>query len=89
MRRFKEYDIESQMSLRKYHSSMMSSLYHLGRMRNYRGGGYSDSTTIGKYKVQFDEDEYDLRVLIWNPDRPCLNIVLSKDDTIAVLDSIE
>lgn len=68
---------------------MMSSLYHLGRMRNYRGGGYSDSTTIGKYKVQFDEDEYDLRVLIWNPDRPCLNIVLSKDDKIAVLDSIE
>lgn len=79
------------MSRSKYHSSMMTSLWSLGRMDKwrgyYRGGGYKDAKQIGKYMVEFEDDEYDLRMFIWREDNePCVVIVMSKEDNVAVMD---
>lgn len=69
---------------------MMSSLWHLGRieMWNQYGSGYVDSKTIGKYKVEFDEEADTLRMFIWSSERPCVVIALSRSLKIAVLDGV-
>jgi hypothetical protein len=78
------------MSKQKYHSSMIVSLQHLGRTNLWTkyGSGYSDAKTIGKYKVEFDEEEDTLRMFIWSKDRPCVVIALSKSEKVAVFDGI-
>ena len=69
---------------------MISSLYHLKRRDIWTkyGSGYADSKTIGKYKVEFDDDGDDLRMFIWSKDRPCVVIALSKSLKVAVLDGV-
>jgi hypothetical protein len=54
----------------------------------YIGGGFADSHIIGDYRVQLNDDEKDIRIFIWSKSRPCINIVISKDDNIAVMDGI-
>jgi hypothetical protein len=78
------------MSKSKYHSSLISSLHHLGRIDMWKryGSGYAESKTIGNYKVEYDDDEEDLRMFIWSKERPCVVIVSSKSTNIAVLDGI-
>jgi hypothetical protein len=78
------------MSKQKYHSSMITSLYHLDRRDMWKkyGSGYAESKTIGKYKVEFDDEEDDLRMFIWSKDKPCVVIVLSKSLKVAVLDGV-
>lgn len=74
-------------------SRMMSTLKGMGRKDQWRrymtGKGYTDAKVIGKYKVQYDEDERDTRILVWNPNRPCVAMVIDKADNTAVIDSIE
>ena len=81
------------MSLRKHHSSMLQSLKTLGKheqwSRYMRGGSYTDAEKVGKYKIQVQEDEDDIRYFLWNPKKPCINMVISKRDKTAVLDAVE
>jgi hypothetical protein len=78
---------------RKFHSGMMNSLIASGRTEQWSrymtGGGYTEAVQIGKYKVEIQEDDTDIRFLIWNPARPCITMVLDKREKIAVIDSIE
>ncbi len=70
-------------------SAMYHTLRGLGRERQvgvFRGRGYADTHTIGPYKVQIDEDESYVEFFIWNPDRPCVMIMLDKSDQTAVLE---
>jgi hypothetical protein len=63
------------------YAPMYSMLKRLGKdeqWARYRGGWYDDAVTIGKYKVQMYEDDNDVDMTIWNPDRPCVVIVLDK-----------
>lgn len=87
------WSIEYPMSLRKHHSGMMVALKSLGRTdqwsRYMTGGGYTDAIQVGNYKVEFQEDDHDIRMLVWNQTRPCITMVVDKHDTIAVIDSIE
>lgn len=78
------------MSKQKYHSSMISSLYHLDRRDMWKqyGSSYVNSKVIGKYRVEYDDEEDDLRVFIWSKEKPCVVIVLSKSLKIAVLDGV-
>ena len=79
--------------MRKVHSGMMHSLIASGRTdqwsRYMTGGGYTEAIQIGKYKVETQEDEFDIRFLIWNPTRPCVTMVLDKRDKTASMDSVE
>ena len=79
------------MSKQKYHSSMISSLWHLDRMDMWKkyGSGYANSQTIGDYKVEYDDDDTDdKRIFIWSKNRPCVAMVLSKSTNIAVMDGV-
>lgn len=82
------------MSYAKLHRGMIRSLQTLDRRQQLgrytgKGGRYEDSIQIGKYKVEFLEDEDDLRMILWNPQRPCIVSVIDKHDTVAVIDDIE
>jgi len=77
-------------SYSKFHTGLFQSLYALGKdaqLSRYRGGAYKDSIKIGKYMVESTEDEFDAHLIIWNPDRPCLNASIDKADKIAVLNA--
>jgi hypothetical protein len=52
-----------------------------------RGGRYEDAVTIGKYKVQYDRDNGNTRMLIWSPDMPCVSILIHSDE-LATLDML-
>lgn len=69
---------------------MISSLYHLDRVNMWKkyGSGYANSKNIGKYMVEYDDEEDDMRLFIWSRDRPCVVIALSKSTGIAVLDGV-
>jgi hypothetical protein len=67
----------------------LRALQRTDQLRRYMGGRYSDATTLGSYKVEVDEDERDIRALLWNPDRPYVVLAIDKEDHIAVIDSIE
>jgi hypothetical protein len=69
---------------------MISSLWNLDRIDLWKqyGSGYKDSKTIGNYKVEFDDEEDTLRMFIWNKERPCVVIALSRSLKIAVLDGV-
>ena len=69
---------------------MYKSFHALGRdaqLSRYRGGAYADSTKIGKYMVESSEDEFDVHLIIWNPDRPCLNASVDRAEKVAVLNT--
>lgn len=54
------------------------------------GGMYKDGhIEQGKYVVEYQEDEYDAFIYIWNPDRPCIFLALDKSDHTAVLNKLE
>jgi len=77
-------------SYTKFHNGLYESFYALGKnaqLSRYRGGAYKASSKIGKYMVESTEDEFDVHLLIWNPDRPCLNASIDKADKIAVLNA--
>jgi hypothetical protein len=77
---------------RKFHSAMMATLIASGRVdqwsRYSTGGAYTDAIQIGDYKVQLQDDGTDTRILLWNPTRPCLAMVLDNRDKVASLDSV-
>lgn len=49
------------------------------------GGSYETAKTIGKYKVEIEEDEFYPNIFIWNPVRPCVMISINKHDRIGIL----
>jgi hypothetical protein len=59
----------------KTHDKFKSLCHHV-----MRGGRYEDAVTLGKYKVQYDRDGDVIRILVWNPDFPCVSIVIHPDD---------
>lgn len=75
-------------SYSKFHTGMYRSFQALGKdsqLGRYRGGAYSDAVVIDKYKVEFTEDDIDAHLLLWNPDRPCVNASIDKREKSAVL----
>lgn len=54
-----------------------------------RGGSYLTAEQIGDYKVEYHDDSDELQLTIWNPDRPCVVIVLLKELETAVLNLVE
>ncbi len=73
---------------------MIQSLQALGKreqLRRYvcKGGGYEDAIQYDKYKVEFFNDERDMRFILWNPNRPCVVAVIDKRDKLAVIDDVE
>lgn len=81
------------MSIRQHRSGMMRTLFQLERenlRRRYMvGGWYPDAVQMEDYKVEIQEDEHDTHFLIWNPDRPCIIMVIDKENKEAVIDSVE
>jgi hypothetical protein len=53
-----------------------------------RGGRYANATTIGKYKVEYDRDDDNVRILVWNPDTPCVSIHVNPEEG-ATLDMLK
>ncbi len=55
------------------------------------GKGYTDSETVGEYKVDYDDDDHVNRILILRPTgKPCLAIAIGKgDDKTASMDTVE
>ena len=79
------------MSESKYHSSLKNSLIRIGRLEEwgrFNGGGFKESVIIGEYRVEIQKEKKDLRMFIWSRTRPCINIVMSKIDYVAVIDGI-
>lgn len=69
-------------------------MYALGRMPQWksahmRGGSYLTAKQIGDYKVEYHDDDEETQLTIWNPDRPCVVIVLLKELETAVLNLVE
>lgn len=81
------------MSRARCHSGLSNTLIRCNRkdqwLRYAAGGGYTDAIQIGNYKIETQEDDRDKRFLLWNPDRPCIAMVLDKQDNVANIDSIE
>lgn len=71
------------------HRVFMSQLKAMGRdeqwLRYMVGKGYDQSETIGQYKVDYDEDDTDIRILIWNPKTPCMIMAIDKHDKSAAV----
>ena len=77
---------------RHCHSSMYTSLIEMGmddRWSRYRGGGYTEAHQIGPYKVEIADEGVDTRILLWNPVKPCVAMVVEKQTKEAVLDLVE
>lgn len=75
------------------HRGMMTHLKAMKRndqwLRYMTGKGYGDVEPIGDYKVQYDEDDTDLRIILWNPDTPCMVMVIDKRDKSSVINLIK
>lgn len=54
-----------------------------------KGGSYLTAKQVGNYKVEYFDDDNELQLTIWNPDRPCIVIVLIKDIETAILNLVE
>lgn len=70
---------------------MTATLKHLGYNEwwsRYRGGSYDTAKQIGLYKVEIQEDNPYLDILIWNPKNPCVHLMIDMRDKIAVLNSV-
>ena len=71
----------------------MSSLKGLGRNEQWSrygtGGGYTDTITVGPYKIEIEDTSTDTRFFLWNPVRPCVNMVFDKRERVGVIDSIK
>lgn len=79
------------MSINKFHSSLKNSLIQAGRLEEWSrfiGGGFENTENIGIYRVQIQDENQDIRIFIWSRIKPCVNIVMSKHDKVAVLDGI-
>ena len=72
---------------------MVNSLKLMGRTdqwsRYMTGGGYTDAMEIENYNVEIQEDDRDIRMFLWNRKRPCVTMVIDKEDKVAVIDTIE
>ncbi len=56
----------------------------------FKGGDYESAETIGKYKVEIDNEHPDYeRIFILNPKRPCIAIDYDKRDKYAALNTVE
>jgi len=53
------------------------------------GGAYKDAQIIGNYKVEYTHDGDDERILIWNPERPCISMFVDKKEKLGVFESAE
>jgi hypothetical protein len=54
-----------------------------------KGGNYTTAKQIGEYKIEYFDDDDETQLTIWNPDRPCIVIVLIKELETAVLNLVE
>lgn len=75
----------------KYHSLLKNSIKNVGRTEvwgRYNGGGFNHSEIVDDYRIELNNEKKDLRMFIWSRTRPCMNIVLSKEDNIAVMDGV-
>ena len=58
-------------------------------LRYMVGKGYAESETVGEYKVDYDESDDQLRILIWNPTTPCMVMAIDKlGDKTASMDLV-
>lgn len=69
-------------------------MYALGYMEKWKsgfmkGGNYTTAKQIGEYKIEYFDDDDETQLTIWNPDRPCIVIVLIKELETAVLNLVE
>lgn len=76
------------------HSGMYQTMYRLGLTKHWKsshmkGGSYLKATQIGNYKVEYVDDDDDLQITFWNPDRPCIVAVVLKEMNIAVLNLVQ
>lgn len=77
------------------HHRLMAHLKRTGRDEQWiwymAGGGYTESETIGEYRVDYDDDGILNRILILRPtDKPCLVIALGKgEDKTASMDAVD
>ena len=53
------------------------------------GGRYEDAVQYGDYKIESIQDDNDLRLILWNPEKPCIVAVIDKHEHVAVIDDIE
>ena len=54
-----------------------------------KGGGYDTAKQIGPYKVETQNDDPYIDILIWNPDnKPCVHMAINTNDKLAVLNSV-
>lgn len=76
-----------------YERQIVSHLKRMGRHEQWSryliGNGYASSKTIGNYKVDYDEDESDMRILLWNPARPCMIMAIDKRSKTAAINKLE
>ena len=78
----------------KLHRGLIRSLQSLGKREQLgryisKGGRYEDAVQYDKYKVEFFNDDDDIRFILWNPTRPCIVAVIDKHDKSAVIDDVE
>ena len=76
------------------HSEMYKTMYALRMMPKWKsaymkGGSYLTAKQIEDYKIEYVDDDDELQVTIWNPDRPCIVIVLIKSLETAVLNLVQ
>lgn len=80
------------MSRAKLHCNLVASMRICNRreqLRRYRGGRYQDAETIGNYKIEYIDEGRDMYVMLWNPDRPCVVLVMDTQDKTAQIEHIE
>jgi hypothetical protein len=57
--------------------------------RRYRGGGYTEAHQIGPYRIERANDKDDTRIILWNPTRPCVTMVIDRTNNEAAMDAVE
>lgn len=81
------------MSRARCHSGLSNTLIRCNRkdqwLRYPTGGAYKDAVRVGNFMIETQEDEDDMRFLLWNPNRPCVAMVMDRKERVAVIDSIE
>jgi hypothetical protein len=76
------------------HSGIYQTMYKLGLIKHWKsshmkGGSYLTATQIGPYKVEYVDEDTELQITFWNPDRPCVVAVLLKEMDTAVLNIVQ
>ena len=64
---------------------MLTGLKRLDKIKNwsaYRGGGFRNAETLGKYKVEYYNDDFGHAILFWSPQKPCLVYYIDGEEAV-------